>query len=435
VDGADRQSDGDGGAMMRSIAASAILAVIAALTVTRAHALEPGAFGWRAAELAGSRPLLAIWVREPDDTPPAELAKYARYFQDTLFGRTAPAPGPDRDRFEPSVAGYYAEVSAGKFTFTRAGLIGPLVASVKGKPPLEVARLALAAAAHQGFDFTAFDSDRDHRVAANELAVLVIVSGPGRGWQNLAPADREFAIPSQDVAFTGRLAIVGENDGLATVNRELFHVIQPEAIDLDGSPQKCFSLNRGLSLMAAVNSSNPRQTMHLDPWHKMQAGWIEPRVVVMGSAGKAKLAAQHLSLPGNGDLKRPLLFYDGTRGTSEFFLMEYRTRSALGFDQDVGTSGLVIWHVALDRENRPLKAPADRTNCKGENLPIRTLFVRGAPDWQLGVSRAYTSGNGPISLKWLDGTDSGVRVSVGEHLSINWAIEISWTAGAPAAGH
>jgi hypothetical protein len=85
-----------------------------------------------------------------------------------------------------------------------------------------------------------------------------------------------------------------------------------------------------------------------------------------------------------------------------------------------------------------LKVPADRKNCKSEALPVQSLFVRGAPDWQLGVSRAYVAANGPIALKWMDGTDTGVRVSVGEHLSINWSIEVSWTAtNAPAmtAGH
>jgi hypothetical protein len=56
------------------------------------------------------------------------------------------------------------------------------------------------------------------------------------------------------------------------------------------------------------------------------------------------------------------------------------------------------------------------------------MFVRGGPDWQQGVSRAYTSANGDIALKWMDGRDSGVRVRVAPHKPSDPIIDISWTA-------
>jgi hypothetical protein len=421
---------------MTAVVLAAIAFLAAASAAQTAHALERGEFGWRNEEVLGRRPLLLIWIHEPDDTTPGELAKYQHYFADTVFGRNVPAA--EGMRYEPTVVGYYREVSSGRFTLSRAGMVGPLTAAIKGKDAGEVARIALdAAATTGGFNFKALDRNKDGRIAPEELAVLLIVnSAASRRRQDFSGSGRAFNIPSQDVSFAGRIAMVGEHDGLATLNRELFRILAPAAVDLDGWPQKCFALNRGLSLMSAGNTPNPQQTLHLDPWHKMMAGWTEPRVFPVGEAGKARLAAQHVALPADAETKRPVLIYDPAKGWSEFLLLEYRTRSLLGFDQDLAGYGLVIWHVMLDSSNKPFKTPADRPNCKDERLPVWTVFARGAPDWQLGGTTVYRNGNGPVAVKWMDGTDSGVRVSVAETLTIAWAIDISWTATtARAAAH
>jgi hypothetical protein len=429
-----------GAAMKRTLLWLAVLLAGPSVLIgsaTVADALERGAFGSRSTEVIGSRPLLVIWIREPDNVPGDEIAKYGGYFSDLVFGPNASgtAPGEERLRFRPSVAGYYREVSDGKFSWSRAGLIGPLTASIRGKQPNEIARLALESAAAQGsFNFKQFDANGDGHVSPDELAVLIIVNeGANRHWQDFTAVGVDFTIPGQDVTFAGRVAMAGEHDNLSAFNRELFRIIAPDAVDLDGWPQKCFALNRGLTLMAATNSPNLRETVHLDPWHKMLVGWTEPRVYPMDKPGRARLAAQHVWQPADSALKRPILVYDAARGRSEFFLLEYRTPSRLGFDQDFTTSGLVIWHVMLDGAGRVFKAPADRKNCRGEVLPAQTLFVRGAPDWQLGLSRAYIASNGAVALKWMDGTDAGVRLAITEHVATDWAIEVSWTAKALTA--
>src|SRR5215470_1466396 len=287
--------------MKRSLGIAAFLAVLVTLpaTTSKLVALERGMFGWRGGEVSGNRPLLVIWVREQDDVPPSELNKYRQYYQDVIFGHSAGREPPSvaRNRFELSIPGYWREVSGEKFAWTRAGLIGPLTAPIKGKTVGEIAALALQAAAREGFAFRAFDVNRDGRIAPEELAVLVIanVTAIGRRWDDLSAVNRNVAIPDQGVAFAGRIAVVGENDGFATVNRELFHLVVPEAANLDGWPQKCFALNGGRLLMAAVNTANHPLTMHLDPWHKMLAGWIEPRVYAVSKANSATLAAQHVS--------------------------------------------------------------------------------------------------------------------------------------------
>lgn len=192
-------------------------------------------------------------------------------------------------------------------------------------------------------------------------------------------------------------------------------------------------MNRGLTLMAGTgghDAVDDETVVNLDPWHKMLVGWIEPRVVAIGKPGTAQLAAQHVPLNVEPERKRPLLIYDAKKGTSEFFLLEYRTLYRLGYDRNVATSGLVIWHVALGPNGWPKKIPSERKGCHGQTVDVVSLFVRGAPAWRQGFSKAYTSANGEIPLRWMDGTDTGVRITVAPHVPTDALITVRWSAPA-----
>jgi hypothetical protein len=128
--------------------------------------------------------------------------------------------------------------------------------------------------------------------------------------------------------------------------------------------------------------------------------------------------------------KRPVLLYDPRKGASEFFLLEYRTPNPSGYDRDVGASGLFIWHVLLDPSKRAFLLDADRKNCKDEYLKVWSLNLRGAPDWQIGVVRAYTAAHGAIPVKWWSGDDSGLRINVEPHQPADPLVDVSWTAPA-----
>jgi len=72
----------------------------------------------------------------------------------------------------------------------------------------------------------------------------------------------------------------------------------------------------------------------------------------------------------------------------------WRAGTALGYDIDAGTSGLVIWFVMLDANGRLYRVPADRANCKGKTFLVPTLFTRAGPEmearrwpWLLGRRR------------------------------------------------
>ena len=418
---------------LRRLIALPLLVLALAGNASECRALDAGTFGWRSKEASGARPLLAIWIREPDDTPAAELARRKQYFEELLFGRPPHGVYPDALRgLEPTIGGYYLDQSAGKFTWRRAGFIGPLNAPVNGKDASGIAHLALTTAARDGhFNFKDFDTNRDGRISPEELTILIVSNQPN-GQANHFRGNRAFAVPGQNVMFAGGDGVVGEEAGLATPAHELFHTTG--AIDLYGPWGQCYDMSRRLSLMASVGGSpgaDPEFIVNIDPWHKMLAGWIEPRLVPIGQAGTAELAAQHRLLKDEPERKRPLLLYDPKKGRSEFFLLEYRTPFRLGYDNFVGTSGLVIWQIAYGNDGNPVHLTSERENCKHELVKVISVLVRGAPDWQQGISRAYTSANGDIPLKWMNGDDSRVRVRVAPHKPADSTISVSWTA--PAA--
>jgi M6 family metalloprotease-like protein len=413
----------------RSVATLILSAALLATIAPAAQAIDAKAFGFRRHEATGTLPLLVIWIRQHDDTPKLELARRKQYYEETIFGRPDRFAGyPDALRqLEPSVASFYQDASGGKFAWRRAGFVGPLEGPVsEQKDPRALARLAITAAATDGhFNFAAFDTNHDGKITDKELHILVIVSRP----EGQAHAGNAIAIPGQNVVFEGRDAVVGEGGSFATSNHELMHQIG--AIDLYGPWGGCYYVNRGLTLMSggAGGGVDSERIFGLDPWHKMLFGWTEPRLVAVGDTGTAQLAAYHLGPSVEPLRSRPLLIFDPRKGASEFFILEYRTPYRLGYDRNVASSGLIIWHIAYEPSGQPSHGPAERPDCHGAFVDLRNVYTRGAPDWQQGGSKAYTAEHGEITLKWANGSDSGVHVTVAPHKPTDPILEISVTAG------
>jgi M6 family metalloprotease-like protein len=331
-------------------------------------------------------------------------------------------------------------MSAGRFGWTRAGFIGPLTISpskpfgpLSGPPEAgkisgdEIARHALTLAATQGhFNFRAFDTNHDGKISESELDILVMVSGSNTSGHAGSFGAGGVPIPGQNVTYMGRKAVAGEGGAFMGYAHELFHTIG--AVDLYGPWHGCLTMNEGLSLMTSTNTAPQTEySLAIDAWHKMWVGWTEPRLAAMGHPGNAELAAEHST---EAERKRPILIYDPRKGKSEFFLLEYRTPHPLGYDRNTVTSGLVIWHIAYRPDGKLLVRKSERPNCKGEYPNITAVFVRGAPDFQQGISKAYTSANGEIVLRWMDGKDSGMRVTVAPHKPTDLLLKVSWSTAA-----
>jgi len=157
------------------------------------------------------------------------------------------------------------------------------------------------------------------------------------------------------VAFSTSVCFVTHRVSLATLCHEVSHLLGTK--DLYGVwNQEC--LNNGLSLMSCtITFADNPAIYHLDPWHKMQLGWTQPRIRSLPAGGIETIPAAQLS-----GWDKPLLLYDPNRGTSEFFLLEYRTTqhpAGSGFDYDANAadSGLVIWRVRQEPNHEPSLTP------------------------------------------------------------------------------
>jgi hypothetical protein len=90
-------------------------------------------------------------------------------------------------------------------------------------------------------------------------------------------------------------------------------------VDLYGSWGRNDRLNDHLTVMGPSDFT----ACYLDPWHRMQLGWVEPRIASLRSGGITNIPAAQM-----GDPTAPLLLYDPSRGLNEYWLLEYRTATS-----------------------------------------------------------------------------------------------------------
>jgi M6 family metalloprotease-like protein len=353
------------------------------------------------AEAKGIRPLLTI-LAELDGMP-----KFAhdRAYYDLLIYNT----------FARSVSGYFLVNSNGRFTWTRAGegttQILKFSADVLAKPEMErIGHILKTAVEESGLKLSQFDENRDGSVTTDELGILMIDNFSAIGGAN-RDTDPVCVQPSgSTVSLCTRVAAVGHQTGLLTLCHELAHTLGGD--DLYGA--NCHS--DYLTLMGGCGTGIPddRTTFHLDPWHKMQLGWCEPRVRSLGAIGTEFLPAANMVRP-----DAPVLLYDPGRGTSEYFMLEYRSarnRSGLHYDEDVAGTGLVVWHVKQDANKDAIEIPGFGVS----------VYSEGAPGLVAGGNGVWESQRITPVLRWLGGASTGVRVQVRPFAPTDSGIVIDW---------
>jgi M6 family metalloprotease-like protein len=395
-----------------------MLALLAGLCHSPAAAAALGDFGFgnmtvNGVAARGTRPLVTI-LTEFAGSP--ALAHDVAYYDNLVY-----------NALQKSVNGYYLANSNARFFWARAGVgtIGPFhLSAAEGRLP-EMQRLARvkAVAMESGFDFAQFDDNRDGRVTTDELSLLIIDNLSERGAANRSTDPVGVQAGGSTVSLESRVASAAHRASFMSIVHELSHSLG--TVDLYGSN----SLSQSLTLMGATifDNDDDRSTFHLDPWHKMQLGWSEPRIRSLQTSGTELLPAANTAT-----VDAPIILQDPVRGTGEFFLLEYRTPAnqiGLNYDENVADAGLLIWHVKQDGNKQLVTVPSLVTAGQVDS----TLFAEGAPDLVRGGNIAWHSGAVTPPLRWLDGTSTGIRIQVRAFVASDSAISIVWGPAAQPA--
>ena len=271
-----------------------------------------------------------------------------------------------------------------------------------------------------------YDTNGDGRLSDTELPIVLVNALPPRGPRNpfgsngginrTLPACTRIGGTSLDVCPDAKVGVAGESTGFGTIAHELTHTLG--AIDLYGADQQ---RSVGLTLMGAtVLPDDVHEYLHLDPWHKMRFGWLQPRIVDIASLTSTQDAL--LSPPSTNGYST-ILFHDSRRGVRDYLLVEYRRND--GLDRHVADVGVAIWQVHADDAWNPIAMPAQVGN--GSDV---TMMHLGAPGSAIrGGSRLWRPEDGEVRLPWFDGSDSGlwllVTASGGATAQVRWRSRLS----------
>ncbi|MBI3269249.1 MAG: M6 family metalloprotease domain-containing protein [Planctomycetes bacterium] len=364
------------------------------------------------AHVQGRRPVLAVlWDphRPEQPAPPKEVVDRV------LFGP------------RPSVADWFREVSGGRFTIERAGVLGwydaahPAEHYWRGDDPkddrwssghVEKWTEALRRADAE-FDFAAYDADKDGVLSPEELALLVVIPQAGPFGTNRAPAGRERPEWEPLVLDGCRVPVLAEwytgaPPNLGAPAHELCHLVL-------GAPDLYMTEAWPFAAGDYCLMDRSYTTVHLDPFLKLKLGWLHPLPVA--ASGEFTLRAVET----RGEA---LVLFDAARRPGEYFLVENRWRGS-SYDAGVGAwgrgipaDGLAVWHI-LEDPALFARSPAP-TGGEGDWGRRGIRFVRangGAPaDEALALfdkqGARLADDTAPARLAWIDGSPTGFDLTL-----------------------
>lgn len=428
-----------------------------------------GTLHWNGAAALGRRPLLVVIVDGVDSLEMSPYQRNASYFDRLVFG-----PG------WPNVADYFTANSGGAFTWTRAGVIGPIAHDRPGEGLANRYGSIKRDAEEAGFDFSRFDRNRDGRVMPDELSILMIDN-----YSDAAAQTRRSAachrLNRSRLEVCSTVSAVGHKSRFDQFTHELAHQLGGE----DAYGIGCYSNNIGLMGSCTVGGPfEEARTYHLGPWYKARFGWMEPRVYRIGD-GAACTTLQ--AADGRAQDGSPILLYDPRRGTDEFYLLEYRApdpaaplplnvlsaSGSWGYDAHAIDQGLAVWYVKTESSLELVRlwsriAPGDDSNLDSSPRPGSddvvatdgagrpTAIFRGPdgilqsarrgddvlsddalhfistdPRTMRGTTRLFDQSDGDIQPVWLDGSPTGLRIRVGPQTRTSRSVQVEWTTGDP----
>jgi M6 family metalloprotease-like protein len=365
----------------------------------------------------GTRPLLLIVANFAGETntfgitnsdgtfAAAPLPHDAAYYSNMVFNLSQ----------YPSVNGYFAAVSNGRFSWTLAGVVSlnlpasqhdatwPGPGGDPGHDQPYMSNIVYQAMASGQFNFKAFDANGDNHITKDELGILIL------GNDFTGCRDTGGPVTSPDGSYDWGQG--SDTIGTSLVNNTPFITWCEEfeetlgITDIYGAKFFSFSLSpqAGETALQSFEGTGYWYLYYLDPWQRMEEGWITPRIMSMATGGVVTITAEQAGNP-----TAPVILYDPAHGASEFWMLEYRTQTSPygpGYDANVAfaasgsTNGLVIWHIQQDSNHNLLTLSSNAISGKYQF----TDWSEGAPNLAWGGSNPWGSDSVTPVLTWMNG--------------------------------
>lgn len=280
-----------------------------------------------------------------------------------------------------SVNDYYDEISEGKFSYkpvaesygtSNDGIVSvtldynhPNTASETDERNKKIVKDSLLKA-DSFVDFTQFDTNDDNILTSNELNVVTIIAGYDTSASTKTPSVwahkwviDDFRIDGltfgeyyeqydQTYFIYGQFGELYDDSisSIGTICHELGHLLGlVDLYDRDYS-------SSGIGMLSLMSSGNfgklPTATVsgmtptHMDPWSKMQLGWVNPKNVTY-LKDKNESETFHLHAAGTND-------YNVLRidiAPNQYFLIENRqfTGYDRGLEPYISSGGIAIYHI------------------------------------------------------------------------------------------
>ena len=266
----------------------------------------------------------------------------------------ADRPQSDRAAVEAAVLGatdsvraYFLENSDGQFTIDSAGVVGwfdsdraPGEYWPPGGAGRDSGREAIRKASAT-FDFAAWDADGDGHVDPAELGVLFIrpgEAGEGGGLNRVVGEDFTTRDTAQGITVDGKeIGWIAEvSIGIPPAHGIVAHELAHLLIGLGDMYFDDFFNPAAASQYSLMDQHGGG--WHFDPFAKLKAGWLHPRVVHRtGTFDLPDVETNHVAL----------VFLRPRRAIPEYFLVENRWPGTT-FDERLFDQGVAVWHIIED---------------------------------------------------------------------------------------